>query len=99
RFNDACTGEGGDGDPWEFQAKEEFRHSRPTVRTMHLVAEAGSSRGLRRRARVLHVHSAVDSPYLSGDVGGGVGGKEVNDTCDLFRPAQSPHRDLPLDPV
>src|SRR5271165_1938526 len=44
-----------------------------------------------------HVHSAVDSPYLSGDVGGGVGGKEMHDARDLLRPAQSPHRDLPLD--
>src|ERR1017187_5122821 len=46
-----------------------------------------------------HVHSAVDSPYLSGDVGGGISGKEMHDARDLFGAAQSPHRDLPLDLV
>jgi hypothetical protein len=41
-----------------------------------------------------HVHSAVDSPYLSGDVGGGISGKEMHDARDLFGAAQSNTRDF-----
>ena len=38
-----------------------------------------------------HVQSAVDSPYLSGDVGGGIGGKEMYDARDLVPgPAMPP---------
>jgi hypothetical protein len=36
-----------------------------------------------------HVQAAVDAPHLSGDVGGGVGGEEMDDARNLFgRPSR-----------
>src|SRR4051794_24182783 len=49
--------------------------------------------------RWLHLHAAVDSPDLAGDVGGGVLAEEVDDARDLLGLAQAPERDLPLDHV
>src|ERR1700694_5002026 len=42
----------------------------------------------------LHVQAAVDAPHLSGDVGGGVGGEEMDDARNLFGAAQPTRGDL-----
>src|ERR1700754_2216750 len=41
-----------------------------------------------------HVHATVDAPHLSGDVGGGVGGQEVDHPRDFLGPAGAADRDL-----
>src|SRR6478735_3561933 len=41
-----------------------------------------------------HVHATVDAPHLSGDVGGGVGGQEVDHSRDFLGPAGAADRDL-----
>lgn len=41
------------------------------------------------RRGALHVHAPVDAPDRSGDVGGLVGGEEVNDAGDLVRPSEA----------
>src|SRR6476646_11581687 len=41
-----------------------------------------------------HVHATVDAPHLSGDVGGGVGGQEVDNTGDFLGPAGPTHGNL-----
>src|ERR1017187_8023669 len=41
-----------------------------------------------------HVEAAVDPPRLAGDVPGGVGGEEVDDSRDLLRLRETAHGDL-----
>src|SRR5258705_3992713 len=42
----------------------------------------------------LHVHATVDTPHLSGDVGGGIGGQEVDDPSDFLGPAGAANGNL-----
>jgi hypothetical protein len=57
------------------------------------------ARGVRRPTDPSHVEAAVDPPYLAGDIPGGVGGEEMDHTCDLVRVPEAPHGDLCLDPI
>src|SRR5690242_6837554 len=47
----------------------------------------------------LHVQAAVDAPNLSGDVSGGVGSQEMDDSGYLLRLSEAPERNLRPEPV